>query len=142
MLLFRPHHFLCTLGFQGMGYSPQFIANFRKIVAHLKSDEGGSQVIEVIQHTDHICTPCPKRRGETCTSQTKIDILDKAHGLALGLKIGDRLKWSEAKKRVAHKISLRTFHEICAPCPWKSLGVCEKALKKLVQENKKIKTLR
>ena len=28
MLEFRPHHFLCTLGFEGKGYSDEFVRNY------------------------------------------------------------------------------------------------------------------
>jgi len=38
MLTFRPHHFMCTLGFQGMGYSPAFVTNYKDIAATLKAN--------------------------------------------------------------------------------------------------------
>ena len=39
MLKFRPHHFLCTLGFQGKGYSPGFVANFQAIADRLRGPD-------------------------------------------------------------------------------------------------------
>lgn len=131
MLYFRPHHFLCAIGFQGMGYSPKFVKNFKKIMDRLTGLDGDSQMIEVVSHTDIICSPCPRRRGKSCLDQSKISILDQAHKDALGLNDGDCLTWGEAKSRIASRVSLETFHNICASCQWKSLGVCEKALRDL-----------
>lgn len=76
---FRPHHFLCALGFQGKGYSDAFTANMSAIVHdRLRAENGGKTRIEVIGAADDICQPCPKRRGTLCTSQTKITRLDAA----------------------------------------------------------------
>jgi uncharacterized protein len=128
ILKYRPHHFLCTLGFIGMGYSPEFIQNFEKIVSILKKPDGDDTEIKVIFTADSICIPCPNKRDDGCKSQARINRLDKAHATALQIKDGDTLTWSEAKKRIAKNISLDEFNKICAPCPWKQHGVCEKAL--------------
>jgi len=123
----RPHHFLCTIGFQGKGYSLDFIENYTKIVEQLNDD---TEII-VLEQTDSICAPCPHKREKLCEIQEKIDALDKAHAQVLDIKAGDVLNWKEAKERVATNISVEKFNEICAPCLWKELGVCEAALKKL-----------
>jgi hypothetical protein len=125
---FRPHHFLCTLGFQGKGYSPAFIANFQAIVDRLRAPGGGSVEIEVVAQTDSICTPCPNRTGATCTSEPKIQRLDHAHEALLGVQPGQRLTWEEAQSLIAQRVSIEAFHQACEPCSWRSLGVCEQAL--------------
>ena len=58
--------------------------------------------------------------------------LDAAHARVLGLSEGDRITWGEAKERIASHMTLEAFHEACAPCEWKALGVCEAALTSLV----------
>ena len=59
-LLFRPHHFLCSLGFQRAGYSDGFTENMTEIVVgRLRAEDGDSVEIEVISATDDICDPCP-----------------------------------------------------------------------------------
>ena len=131
MIRFRPHHFLCALGFQGKGYSDGFTANMARLVeGRLRAPDGDATEIEVIGVTDDICAPCPKRRGTLCTSQVKIARLDAAHASALALRPGDRLTWGDAQARM--KSLPADIHErICAGCEWKSLGLCAAALHRL-----------
>jgi hypothetical protein len=128
---FRPHHFLCALCFQGKGYSPEFIANFSKIMAYLNSEEGEDAIITVVEHTDSICAPCPSKRDALCVSQKKIIKLDRAHADILKIKQGDTISWKEAKKRIQQEMTLEKFHMACAPCAWKKEGMCESVLRSL-----------
>lgn len=120
---FRAHHFLCALCFEGKGYSPPFIANFQSIMDQLNADS--NTLIEVVPHTDSICAPCPNRTDLTCSSQEKITQLDNAHGNALDFKAGEKLSWHEAKEKIAARLTIDTFHQICASCSWKEYGICE-----------------
>lgn len=98
---FRPHHFLCALGFEGKGYSEDFTANMAAIVdARLRAPGGGDVQIEVTATADAICAPCPSRRGAGCESGDRIAQLDAAHARALGLAPGDRISWAEARARM------------------------------------------
>lgn len=128
---FRPHHFLCANGFEGKGYSSDFIANFSEIVTQLRSENGDQTEITVTSHTDSICQPCPHRRDQLCTTQAKIEKLDNAHAQVLEIIPGDSLTWGGAKKRIAAHVTLEKFHQMCAPCEWKKMGICEAALKRL-----------
>jgi len=116
-----------------MGYSPEFIENFQHIADRLRGEEGDSELIEIVDHTDDICEPCPERCDKFCTSQARIEVLDQAHAMALKLEPQEQLTWKEAKYRIKATISIDIFHTICAPCPWKESGVCEKALEKLIK---------
>lgn len=127
-ILFRPHHFLCALCFQGKGYSPKFVENFSEIMQQLNSEFGDDCVIQVTQVTDSICEPCPHRRETLCTSQEKILKLDAAHAQVLGIQAGEKITWGEAKKRIREHMTLDKFHQVCAPCEWKELGICESVL--------------
>ena len=131
-LHFRPHHFLCALGFAGKGYSDPFVANFSQITAQLRAAGGDVIEIVVVDQTDSICTPCPHRRDTQCTEQTKIASLDQRHQAVLQIKAGDQLSWGEAKARIKQHMDLETFHKACEGCQWKALGVCEQALKQLL----------
>lgn len=126
MLKFRPHHFLCTLGFQGKGYSPKFVENYTQIQKGLTPET----LIEVVNETDSICAPCPHRQGKSCASQEKIRKLDQAHKTQLHLEIGDKITWGEALERLAF-LSLETHQEICQGCEWQPLGLCAQALQQL-----------
>jgi hypothetical protein len=129
ILAFRPHHFLCTVGFKGMGYSPYFVENYSQIVEALQNDE--ELPIQVIRGVDSICHACPHQSLGNCVVEEKIQNLDAHHGQILNLKPGDVLSWREAKQRLKDHMTLEAFHRACADCEWKSWGVCEKALKKL-----------
>src|ERR1700746_2278280 len=123
MLKFRPHHFLCTVGYHGKGYSAEFVKNYDLISASLKRSgiEGDDVSIQVVEKTDSICAPCPSKRGDLCETQAKIDLLDGAHAKILSLKDGDVLTWGKAKERIAQAFSDEAFESACAPCSWKPL---------------------
>ncbi len=129
---YRPHHFLCSLGFEGKGYSDAFTANMTAIVmGRLRAAGGDATEIEVTDAADDICAPCPKRVGAGCEAQAKIDRLDAAHAFALNLKPGDRLTWGEAKARIRASVPAGSLRRLCAGCEWEPLGLCEAALARL-----------
>lgn len=128
-MTFRPHHFMCAVGYVGMGYSPEFTKNFTKLTDRLRGPEGDSVVIEVTPVTDSICEPCPNRRGELCTTQEKIDRLDRAHTSVLGWRSGERVTWGEVQSHIRKNVGRKEFDQMCEGCGWKPSGVCEKALR-------------
>jgi hypothetical protein len=125
-LSFRPHHFLCTLGFQGKGYSPEFIKNYTQVVEGLQENE--ELPIEVVASNDSICQACPHKGVTRCRQEEKIHLLDTRHSQVLSIFPGDHLTWKEGKERLKKKMTMEAFHQACAGCQWKSLGVCETAL--------------
>jgi hypothetical protein len=131
-LAFRPHHFLCTLGFQGKGYAPSFIKNYTDIVETLQKNE--EFPIDVVAGFDSICAPCPHKGAIRCAKEEKIQGFDARHSQILEIVSGSILTWKESKQRLKEKMTLEAFHQACAGCEWKSLGVCEAALKKLQAE--------
>lgn len=134
MIKFRPHHFMCTLGFQGRGYSLSFVKNYKKIVQKLASDE--NVLIEVVANMDGVCSACPNKLSETlCKTQDKITQLDHRHQETLGLKIGETLSWKEAKIRIKKHMTIAKFDHSCHGCLWKEYGVCQKSLENLLQNS-------
>ena len=129
---YRPHHFLCSLGYEGKGYSEAFTDNMTAIVmGRLRAAGGDATVIEVTGATDDICAPCPKRRGRLCTDQAKIKALDRAHAAALRLEPHERLTWAEAKDRIRAHVPPGSLKTLCKGCQWEPLGLCEAALRRL-----------
>jgi uncharacterized protein len=129
---YRPHHFLCSLGFEGKGYSHAFTANMSAIVmGRLRAADGDAAVIEVAGGLDDICAPCPKNSGHACELQAKIDRLDAAHGAALSLSVGDRLTWGQAQARIRAHVAPGSLKTLCAGCEWEPFGMCEAALARL-----------
>lgn len=134
-LRLRPHHLLCSLGFEGHGYSDDFTANMVAIVTgRLRAETGADVVIEITGEADAICAPCPRRRGPGCADQPRIDALDGAHTEALGIAPGDVLTWGEAQDRVRDRITPDTLDTICAGCQWLPLGLCKAAVARLLQD--------
>lgn len=132
VITFRPHHFLCALGFEGKGYSDGFTANMSQIVVDvLRAPGGDATLIAVTGATDDICGPCPKRRGTLCTEQEKIATLDSRHARALGLFADSRLSWGEAKRRIVKRVPPGSLATLCKGCRWLEMGMCESALARL-----------
>lgn len=133
-ITFRPHHFLCSLGYKGLGYSPKFVANYNNIIKTIRTDE--NTPIQVVIGFDNICKSCPNQEAKTnaCVVENKISQLDQAHLAILGLSPGEIITWKKAQERIKNNFSLEKFHEACEPCEWKKLGICEEAL--LLLKNK------
>jgi hypothetical protein len=129
MIQFRPHHFLCAFCYQSNGYSDSFIKNFDAIVDVLNAPTGDSQQIAITNQTDDICAPCPHKRGQACREEEKIQQLDASHSEALNLNNLVSISWGEAKQVIKEKLTLEQFNEICAPCEWQALGICESVLR-------------
>lgn len=128
-IVFRPHHFLCTLGFRGKGYHPKFVENYQKIVDQLEDNT----LISVTMKADAVCEPCPHRVGDNCHKDELIQGLDKAYQEKLRLMDGEVLSWGEAKARIKEHVSLSDFDQICKVCEWQSLGYCKEGLNTLLQ---------
>ncbi len=131
MLQFRPHHFMCTLSFNGFGYDKRFVENYWQIVKQLARNP--QTTIAVTCGSDAICLKCPNlQRSTLCKYQSKVEHIDRLHMEALHLNDGDILKWNEAKTIIKTHISIERFHIICASCEWKRFGICENALHELI----------
>lgn len=134
-VIYRPHHFLCSLGFRGKGYSERFTANMSDIIdGRLRAAGGDDVTIIVTGATDDICAPCPKRYGTLCESQEKIAALDARHARALGLFDGTKITWGDAKRRIVKRVLPGSLASLCKGCQWLDLGLCEQALSNLHSE--------
>jgi hypothetical protein len=132
---FRPHHFLCSLGYEGKGYSDAFTANMSDIVVgRLRSAGGEKTRITVTFVADSICTPCPERRDLGCVKINTIRQLDERHAKALNLRDGECITWEEALKRIKKNVPPGSLSTLCQNCQWLSLGACERALERLHQD--------
>jgi len=131
MIQFRPHHFMCTLSFQGRGYSRPFIHNYKAIVEQL--NKRPDTLIKVVQDIDSICQACPHQmKSVTCNKQWFISELDKRHQQILDIKNEDVISWEQAKERIKTRMTIEKFQAACEGCEWKTYGICEKSLKALL----------
>lgn len=129
---FRPHHFLCAIGYEGKGYSGEFTDNMSAIVLdRLRAPGGEATPMKVVGYADDICGPCPKRRGRSCVNQQGISRLDRAHALALKFDPHEELTWGEALERIRQNVRPGDLSKLCEGCQWLELGLCEEALSRL-----------
>ncbi len=125
-LTLRPHHLLCRLGFQGYGYSPEFIHEMKRTVKLIAS--GRVQNIIIRPGFDDICLSCPHHEYE-CSSRhlgprgTAAAEFDRRTLRTLKLKPGYRYSLSEINERIA-ALPPEEFSRICAGCEWQALGTC------------------
>ena len=133
VIYLRPHHFLCTLSFQGKGYSEAFVQNYSSIVVQLNSNE--NTLIEVKKSLDNVCFPCPhKRNNNRCKYQKRVSNLDVKHLEILGFQYGQKFTWPEVKQHIKNRLTLADFHYACEGCSWKKLGICEDAISKFLSK--------
>lgn len=110
----RPHHLLCTLSYQGAGYSPEFIDNMNSVVNKLKADIE----VSLVPSSDDICRSCPK-----CNDPEQVDLMDKAVLDRCDLSYGEY----KYKTILSHleKISPADIDFICGGCSWFEFSACK-----------------
>lgn len=128
ILTLRPYHILCRLGYNGYGYSPEFIAEMTRTVNILKSSR--IKIIVVRPGFDNICKSCPHAEMECDPANLgprghNLTELDKKTLRALKLKPGHRYPLPEIDERIA-KLTTDEFNDLCSHCEWKVLGTCIK----------------
>ncbi|MEM7644473.1 MAG: DUF1284 domain-containing protein [Pseudomonadota bacterium] len=128
----RPHHVLCSIGFEGHGYDAPFTANMvRLVMGILRAPSGLDEEILITKQADAICAPCPNRVGLGCEFHSKISMLDENHAKALDLSAGLQLTWGDALERVKQRVEPDDLDHLCAGCRWLESGMCKKALSQL-----------
>ena len=68
----RPHHLLCTQGYSGKGYSPEFVKNMDAVVRRLRTEQ--KTPIELVFSTDDLCSCCPDMLACDITPEILEDI--------------------------------------------------------------------
>ena len=130
MLTIRAHHLLCMLGFRGLGYSPEFVENMRRVVAAYFSQPG--QSVEVVAACDDICRACPHMRGGRCMSregaEASVRAKDEAVLARLGVAAGAQVASQELAQRVAERFDPAALSDLCANCRWLPAGYCAEGL--------------
>ncbi len=131
----RAHHLLCILGFRGLGYSEEFVANLKKIITVFRVD--GNREVRLIHWCDDVCKyclhniegRCQKKNGFAENSPTMMDLnlFEK-----LGISSGTVVQFNRVMALIKERIDLNFMKSICRDCEWKNLGYCEDGLKRLV----------
>lgn len=123
----RAHHLLCMLTFVGEGYSPEFVANFRRLVERLGRDDDVGEEIEIVDGPDDVCAPLLCAPDCHCVKPgpaTRDRLAVEQVSALLGLPVGPGARLRLSAERVA---SLRaafaqgSIRAACEGCQWKSL---------------------
>jgi len=120
ILKIRAHHLLCIQGFQGYGYSEDFVKNMSEII---KSMDSNSEV-EIITECDIICSCCPHnvegvcQKGPDSAQEVRnmdTRILEKLH-IKDGMigRVKDVLSLINTELR-----NVSDIQDICGGCAWK-----------------------
>jgi hypothetical protein len=130
----RGHTLLCLQGFQGKGYSPEFVDNLARI--HQELADNHERWVEVVDTPDAVCGACPHKAPAGCslngeTSEEGIQSQDRRVLTLLGLSKGARVKWGEILDRIRTSVSGADLPNICGQCRWLPLGCCRDGLDRL-----------
>ena len=129
----RAHHLICLFGFRGMGYSEDFVNNFKKVFNRIKDNP--ELKIEVVNQADDICSACPHQKNSSCQKngpESEKNICNKDNLIIrrLGIRMSEKYPASEILKRVVKNIHSQELNEICQGCEWLKYGYCVDGLKK------------
>lgn len=117
VLRLRPHHGMCILNFRGHGYSDAFSVHMAETVAMLQ--EHPETEIVIADSCDDLCSVCPHRKGQACTSPHPAiydhNVLDRT-----GLAAGQQVTWQEFSSRT-NVYTLYHLDEMCPDCNWLEL---------------------
>ncbi len=117
----RAHHLFCMQGFQGYGYSSEFVANMRLVLESIKATP--SKPLKLVSECDVICTSCPHR--EQCALKgsflaIRIRHMDSLVLKKLGIVEGAITDAKSVFRLVNTKLKTPSdIEEICGKCRWR-----------------------
>ena len=123
-IILRPHHLLCTQGFEGKGYNNEFASRMSLLVNRFRSEK--ETEIRISFSTDDLCSHCPNKVSEgVCASQEKVKELDKKVIQNFGLEEKDYC-YQELIKEIDSKMAPSLLDNICGKCEWYKSSLCKK----------------
>ena len=117
----RAHHLLCIQGFQGYGYSQDFVANMAQVVKDINSSP--DLKVEIIAECDVICSHCPYNYEGLCKknpdSAIELNNIDRHILKKLGLRNSSKVKAKDVLSLVKTKLEDSDIEYICGDCEWR-----------------------
>jgi len=131
MVRLRGHHLLCLLGYQGMGYSPEYVANMTAI--HTRLRRTPDTPVEIVEGPDLLCQafPADDPAQPVHCEEERVMWRDAQILARLGLRPGAVISWQEILDRIIEDVAVEDIPQFCHTCPWLSYGVCEAGLARL-----------
>jgi len=122
----RPHHLLCTQGYSGKGYSPEFVENMTAITTWLRGQPDAE--IEIVFSTDDICAKCPRKLGEDmCEKNEKTKRIDGKVARYFGLEEKSYI-YREITSRINSETTAWMMDDICGECDWYPVSACRRKI--------------
>jgi uncharacterized protein len=122
----RGHHLLCLLGYRGMGYSREYVANMTRVHQTLRT-KPETEVL-LVAGPDDLCAKFPG--SQTCHCEdANIYERDAAVLKKLNVQVGQKIPWRELQERIGENIMPMDIGRLCSTCSWRSYGVCEEGVK-------------
>lgn len=118
----RGHHLLCLLGYRGMGYSADYVANMTRLYEQLRLHP--ETQVAIVAGPDELCAAFPCDQPNHCAEAT-VHTRDRVILDALSLAVGQCVPWQEIEARVRMHIVGSDLVTFCQSCPWRPYGVCE-----------------
>ena len=124
----RGHHLLCILGFQGYGYSEDFVLNMARINELRKTDK---TTIKLINSSDDICSACPNLKNDLCENEMQNETIVKMDEEVLSeFDINKEYNAIDLFNEVILKFNtLKSVENICNDCKWAEKCLFYKKLK-------------
>lgn len=121
----RPHHLLCTQGFQGKGYSDGFVSNMKKYVKLMREDPDFR--ITITTETDDLCSACPNKLSHiNCKDDEKVLHFDRRVLELFDIKPGETYSYQSLIRKIDDAMTEETMKNICGDCSWFKVSACMK----------------
>ncbi|WP_296887235.1 DUF1284 domain-containing protein [uncultured Methanobrevibacter sp.] len=124
----RGHHLLCLQGFQGYGYSKDFVLNMTRINKLRKTNDC---TITLTNDPDDICSACPNLKNNLCENEKQNEIIVKMDEEVLSqLNFDIEYNSIDLFSEVSSKFnSLKSVENVCNGCKWVNKCLFYKKLK-------------
>lgn len=126
-LRLRVHHLLCSILYEGAGYSEAFVENMNGIVQALKDPQTR---LCLVTGADSICAECPNALEEGGCAldgeeiKKNVGSLDERILGKTGLTAGEIYTARQAVGQTALHMDAAFFEQCCAGCRWYLAGYC------------------
>lgn len=130
MYKLRGHHLFCLLGYQGMGYSQEYVENMTRLHQTLRANP--KIKIQLVKGPDQLCEKYPSSDECHC-EHDNIYERDSAIIEKLGIKIGQILNWEDIESLIRKYIVPSDIQIVCESCSWRSYGVCEEGIQEILE---------
>ncbi|WP_338469761.1 DUF1284 domain-containing protein [Niallia sp. XMNu-256] len=130
MFKLRGHHLFCLLGYQGMGYSRDYVENMTQLHQTLRDQP--ETWIQLIEGPDQLCAKYPNSGEYHCHDQ-HITARDHVILEKLGLIIGQMIKWKDIEASIRNNVVPSDIQTVCETCSWRSYGVCEEGIQNILE---------